>query len=129
MIAAHGSYQCCMLSLVCDQETYCIMNSYHHLHKSNDFDEWLGHLCMKEVVIRLIVCIFFYQDEVHERDRFCDFLLIKLKQLAYSRSSPRHPKFKLILMSAALDADLFINYFNNCPVINSKNYSLIEIYE
>ena len=65
------------------------------------------------------------QDEVHERDRFCDFLLIKLKRLVYSRSSPRHPKFKLVLMSAALDAELFVP-FGTCTV---KTYEVAALCE
>lgn len=63
-------------------------------------------------------------DEVHERDRFCDFLLIALKDaLAKYRS------LKIILMSATIDASIFIKYFNNCPVINvpGKLYD-VDIY-
>ncbi|XP_039247577.2 3'-5' RNA helicase YTHDC2-like [Styela clava] len=71
-------------------------------------------------------------DEVHERDRFCDFLLIKLRQLIQSQKSisPRHQKFKLVLMSAALDVELFVNYFSSCPVINipGKMYDVKEYY-
>lgn len=51
-------------------------------------------------------------DEVHERDRFSDFLLTKLRDLLQ-----KHPSLKLILSSAALDVNLFIRYFGSCPVI------------
>ncbi|XP_052792916.1 3'-5' RNA helicase YTHDC2-like isoform X2 [Mya arenaria] len=51
-------------------------------------------------------------DEVHERDKFCDFLLISLRDIAR-----RNPNLKLILMSATLNTKLFIKYFNNCPVV------------
>ncbi|KAF4016950.1 hypothetical protein G4228_008964 [Cervus hanglu yarkandensis] len=51
-------------------------------------------------------------DEVHERDRFSDFLLTKLRDLLQ-----KHPTLKLILSSAALDVNLFIRYFGSCPVI------------
>ncbi|KAI5141604.1 3'-5' Rna Helicase Ythdc2, partial [Manis pentadactyla] len=51
-------------------------------------------------------------DEVHERDRFSDVLLTKLRDLLQ-----KHPTLKLILSSAALDINLFIRYFGSCPVI------------
>ncbi|XP_063820212.1 3'-5' RNA helicase YTHDC2 [Pseudophryne corroboree] len=51
-------------------------------------------------------------DEVHERDRFSDFLLTKLRDVM-----PKHPSLKLILSSAALDVNLFLRYFGGCPVI------------
>ncbi len=51
-------------------------------------------------------------DEVHERDRFCDFLL----GIVRSRL-PRFPHLRLILMSAALDVTVFSNYFESCPII------------
>ncbi|GCB60814.1 3'-5' RNA helicase YTHDC2 isoform X1 [Scyliorhinus torazame] len=51
-------------------------------------------------------------DEVHERDRFSDFLLTKLRDLMQ-----KHPSLRLILSSAALDVNLFIRYFTGCPVI------------
>ncbi|XP_078314413.1 3'-5' RNA helicase YTHDC2-like [Crassostrea virginica] len=51
-------------------------------------------------------------DEVHERDRFSDFLLTALRdQLS------KYPHMKLILMSASMNVDMFIRYFNNCPVL------------
>ncbi|NXG04246.1 YTDC2 helicase, partial [Sakesphorus luctuosus] len=52
-------------------------------------------------------------DEVHERDRFNDFLLIKLRDVLQTQNN-----LKLIISSAALDADLFIRYFGSCPVIH-----------
>ncbi|XP_010166880.1 3'-5' RNA helicase YTHDC2, partial [Antrostomus carolinensis] len=52
-------------------------------------------------------------DEVHERDRFSDFLLIKLRDVLQKQTN-----LKLIISSAALDANLFIRYFGSCPVID-----------
>ncbi|XP_054041564.1 3'-5' RNA helicase YTHDC2 isoform X2 [Rissa tridactyla] len=54
-------------------------------------------------------------DEVHERDRFSDFLLIKLRNVLQKQTN-----LKLIISSAALDADLFIRYFGSCPVIHKE---------
>lgn len=52
-------------------------------------------------------------DEVHERDRYCDFLLGVLKSRLH-----RFPKLRVVLMSAALDINVFSNYFANCPVLH-----------
>ena len=63
-------------------------------------------------------------DEVHERDRFCDFLLITLKDaLAKFRS------LKLILMSATIDTSVFTKYFNNCTAVHVPGRSFeVETY-
>lgn len=58
------------------------------------------------------------QDEVHERDGLTDFLLTKLRDVLQ-----KFPSLKLILSSAALDADLFRQYFGSCPVIHRKSCS------
>lgn len=51
-------------------------------------------------------------DEIHERDKFTDYLLIVLRD-----SLPKNPSLKLILMSATMDTKVFTKYFNNCPFI------------
>lgn len=51
-------------------------------------------------------------DEVHERSEESDFLLLILKELLKKRSD-----LKVILMSATLNAKLFSDYFNGCPVL------------
>ncbi|UYV78743.1 YTHDC2 [Cordylochernes scorpioides] len=51
-------------------------------------------------------------DEVHERDKFSDFLLLILRDLLL-----KFRNLKLILMSANLDTQLFVKYFGNCPII------------
>ena len=51
-------------------------------------------------------------DEVHERDLNTDFLLIVLRRLLR-----RRPDLKAVLMSATLNADLFADYFDGCPVL------------
>ncbi|CAD0202068.1 unnamed protein product [Chrysodeixis includens] len=53
-----------------------------------------------------------FVDEVHERDKFSDFLLIALRD-----ALPRFKELKLVLMSATMDTQIFSRYFNNCPVI------------
>jgi HrpA-like RNA helicase len=63
-------------------------------------------------------------DEVHERDRFCDFLLIALKDALV-----KYKSVKIILMSATIDTSIFSKYFNDCPVITvpGKLYD-VDIY-
>lgn len=55
------------------------------------------------------------KDEVHERDGLTDFLLTKLREVLQ-----KFPSLKLVLSSAALDADLFCQYFGSCPVIHRE---------
>uniref|UniRef100_A0A3Q3IX66 Putative ATP-dependent RNA helicase DHX57 n=1 Tax=Monopterus albus TaxID=43700 RepID=A0A3Q3IX66_MONAL len=52
-------------------------------------------------------------DEVHERTEESDFLLLVLKDLIVQR-----PDLKIILMSATLNANLFSEYFYDCPTIH-----------
>lgn len=52
-------------------------------------------------------------DEVHEREKVTDFLLIAIRDALQAN---KH--LKVILMSATLDSEQFSGYFNNCPVIN-----------
>lgn len=52
-------------------------------------------------------------DEVHERTEESDFLLLVLKDLIIQR-----PDLKIILMSATLNANLFSEYFYNCPTVH-----------
>lgn len=52
-------------------------------------------------------------DEVHEREKITDFLLIAIKD-----GLSANPNIRVVLMSATLDSEIFSNYFFNCPVIN-----------
>ncbi|XP_029025572.1 3'-5' RNA helicase YTHDC2 isoform X2 [Betta splendens] len=54
-------------------------------------------------------------DEVHERDGLTDFLLTKMRDVLQTI-----PSLKLILSSAALDIDLFLQYFGCCPVVHLR---------
>lgn len=57
-------------------------------------------------------------DEIHERDRFADFMLAILRELL-----PSHPQLRLILMSATLDAERFSQYFGGCPIIRVPGFT------
>lgn len=56
-------------------------------------------------------------DEVHERDRQTDFLLLVLRE-----ALSKHRSLRLVLMSATANTHQLSSYFNNCPVISvAKN--------
>ncbi|KAI0691979.1 P-loop containing nucleoside triphosphate hydrolase protein [Cytidiella melzeri] len=51
-------------------------------------------------------------DEVHERSVDGDILLLHLKELMV-----HHPTLKIVLMSATINHEIFIKYFNNAPLL------------
>lgn len=57
-------------------------------------------------------------DEIHERDRYSDFMLAIIRDML-----PSYPHLRLILMSATLDADRFSQYFGGCPVIQVPGFT------
>ena len=57
-------------------------------------------------------------DEIHERDRFADFMLIIVRDVL-----PQYPKLRVILMSATLHIDLFSTYFSGCPVVQVPGFT------
>ncbi|CAI0461166.1 unnamed protein product [Linum tenue] len=57
-------------------------------------------------------------DEIHERDRYSDFMLTVIRDML-----PLYPHLRLILMSATLDAERFAQYFGGCPVIRVPGFT------
>ncbi|KAG5596422.1 hypothetical protein H5410_037654 [Solanum commersonii] len=57
-------------------------------------------------------------EEIHERDRYSDFMLAILRDLL-----PSYPNLRLVLMSATLDAERFSKYFGGCPVIRVPGFT------
>ncbi|KAF8408631.1 hypothetical protein HHK36_004694 [Tetracentron sinense] len=57
-------------------------------------------------------------DEIHERDRFSDFMLAILRDML-----PLYPHLRLILMSATIDAERFSQYFGGCPTIRVPGFT------
>jgi len=51
-------------------------------------------------------------DEAHERSLTIDFILGLLKRVLESRRD-----FKVIISSATINAEIFSEYFNNCPIV------------
>lgn len=62
------------------------------------------------------------QDEIHERDRFSDFLLIVLREML-----PKMKNLRLVLMSAALNVQLFASYFSGCPIVSGNELTMKSI--
>ena len=52
-------------------------------------------------------------DEAHERSLYSDILFALIKQVVKIRNG----SLKLIIMSATLNTEQFIKYFNNCPLL------------
>ena len=82
----------------------------------------VGHKCLSNITHVIV-------DEIHERDRFSDYLLISLRDMLKT-----YKKLKVILMSAALNINLFKSYFGMCPFIhvsgtcyNVKSYFLEDV--
>ena len=57
-------------------------------------------------------------DEIHERDRFADFMLIIIRDLL-----PRYPHLRIVLMSATLHEELFSSYFGGCPIVRVPGFT------
>lgn len=57
-------------------------------------------------------------DEAHERTILTDLLIGFLKGLLIERNQEGEvPNFKVVIMSATLDAEKFSNFFNNAPIL------------
>ncbi|KAJ7492368.1 P-loop containing nucleoside triphosphate hydrolase protein [Mycena latifolia] len=57
-------------------------------------------------------------DEVHERSVDGDFLLLELKELL-----KRHPTLKVVLMSATINHETFIKYFDGAPLLTIPGFT------
>ncbi|CAI8586746.1 unnamed protein product [Vicia faba] len=57
-------------------------------------------------------------DEIHERDRYSDFMLAILRDIL-----PSYPHLRLILMSATIDTMRFSQYFGGCPIIQVPGFT------
>lgn len=57
-------------------------------------------------------------DEVHERDKFSDFLLLCIREYL-----PLNKKLKVVIMSATVESDAFSKYFGGCPVFKLEGRS------
>lgn len=72
-------------------------------------------------------------DEAHERTILTDLLIGFLKALLIKRNEncdPSNPDFRVIIMSATLDAEKFSKFFNDAPIlfIEGKMYPVERFY-
>jgi len=65
-------------------------------------------------------------DEAHERSLNIDFILGLIKRVMINRSD-----FKIIISSATINAEIFSEYFNNCPVvkIEAQRFPVTLVYD
>ena len=65
-------------------------------------------------------------DEAHERSLNIDFVLGLLKRVLQERSD-----FKVIVSSATMNAEVFSQYFDNCPIVNidTITYPVTLVYD
>jgi HrpA-like RNA helicase len=65
-------------------------------------------------------------DEAHERSLNIDFILGLLKRVLESRKD-----FKVIISSATINAEVFSEYFDNCPIvkIEAQRFPVIMVYD
>ncbi|MCL2800640.1 MAG: ATP-dependent RNA helicase [Treponema sp.] len=65
-------------------------------------------------------------DEAHERSLNIDFILGLLKRVLESRRD-----FKVIISSATINAEVFSEYFNNCPIvkIEAQRFPVTMVYD
>lgn len=65
-------------------------------------------------------------DEAHERSLTIDFILGLLKRILEAR-----PEFKVIISSATINAQVFSEYFDECPIvkIDAETYPVTMIYD
>ena len=82
-------------------------------------------LCTTGVLIRKLLSdplledlTYLIVDEVHERDRNTDFLLVILRDIL-----PLRPHLRVILMSATIEVDKFSAYFGGAPVIEMEGFT------
>ena len=61
-------------------------------------------------------------DDIQERNRFSDLLLIALQD-----SVTKFPLLHLILISATVNLPMFAKYFNNCPLFVGSVYVMFIV--
>ena len=73
-------------------------------------DHALLNECLRDTTFSKYSCVII--DEAHERSIYTDLLLGMIKRLLDVR-----PDFRVLITSATIDPDVFVRYFNGCPVL------------
>ncbi|XP_061196392.1 uncharacterized protein LOC133204662 [Saccostrea echinata] len=92
-------YQCGIQKKVSDQTKVVYMTDHTLLNE-----------CIKDPLLNDYSCIII--DEAHERSIYTDLLLGMIKKCL-----PRRQDIRIIVTSATIDPELFVRYFEGCPVI------------
>ncbi|CAC5404664.1 DHX8 [Mytilus coruscus] len=73
-------------------------------------DQMLLNLCLKDEKFSKYSCIII--DEAHERSIYTDLLLGMIKT-----SLTKRPELKVVITSATIEPEIFVNFFGTCPVL------------
>ncbi|XP_063404918.1 uncharacterized protein LOC134688289 [Mytilus trossulus] len=73
-------------------------------------DQMLLNLCLKDETFSKYSCIII--DEAHERSIYTDLLLGMIKT-----SLTKRPELKVVITSATIEPEIFVNFFGTCPVL------------
>ncbi|XP_071134146.1 uncharacterized protein [Mytilus edulis] len=73
-------------------------------------DQMLLNLCLKDENFSKYACIII--DEAHERSIYTDLLLGMIKT-----SLTKRPDLKVVITSATIEPEIFVNFFGTCPVL------------
>ena len=66
--------------------------------------------CIRDPLLKKYSCIII--DEAHERTVYTDLLIAMIKKCL-----PARPDLRLIVTSATIDPDIFMRYFDDCPLL------------
>ena len=73
-------------------------------------DHVLLNECLMDPELKAFSCV--VVDEAHERSLFTDLLLTMVK-----RCVARRPDLRVVITSATIDPQVFVNFFGSCPVM------------
>lgn len=82
--------------------------------------ENITHVIVDEVSLpyRIMKMISQNTGQVHERSIDGDFLLLELRELL-----SRHDNLKVVLMSATINHEIFVKYFNDAPLLTIPGFA------
>ncbi|GJM88939.1 hypothetical protein PR202_ga05522 [Eleusine coracana subsp. coracana] len=109
-----------LLNLLIGRGTNNTSNKQHSKCLGDDAISGITHIIVVMSLLRFSIYVEYTcnEDEIHERDRFSDFMLTILRDLL-----PQYPHLRIVLMSATLDAERFSKYFDGCPVIQVPGFT------
>lgn len=88
---------------------------------SGDSLQGVTHVVVDEVQVKIAILRSITDGlycQVHERSTDGDFLLLELKDLL-----TKHPTLKVVLMSATINEETFVQYFNGAPLLRIPGFT------